>query len=351
MNILRGGLIGCGFFAHNHLHAWKQIEGVTIAAVCDSDAEKATSAEEKFGILAGYADAEKMFAEQNLDFVDIVTGVGSHRALVELAAKYRVPMICQKPLATSIEDAHAMVAACEAANVAFMVHENFRWQYPMQQVKAAAEKIGELVYGRIAFRTSYDVYANQPYLATDKQFVISDLGIHLLDLARFFFGEFDKVFCVTQRVNQRIAGEDSAIIILSAKSGVNVIVEASYAAQLEPDLFPQTLISLEGTAGSVMLNANYEMAATVCDEPQYSINKPQTTGRVVTIKNVSPPLYEWSTLPFQAVQESVVAVQTHWIDCLQKGIPPETSGADNLKTLELVMGAYRSADNVEVVHL
>lgn len=351
MNTLRGGLIGCGFFAHNHLHAWKQIEGAAIVAVCDSDAEKATTAEEKFGILAGYADAEKMLAEQNLDFVDIVTGVHSHRALVELAAKYRVPVICQKPLAVSMEDARAMAAACEAANIAFMVHENFRWQYPMRQVKAAAERIGELTYGRIVFRTAYDVYANQPYLATDERFAISDLGVHLLDLARFFFGEMERVYCITQRVNQHIAGEDMATIVLSAKNGVPVIVEASYASPLEPDLFPQTLISIEGTAGSVTLDADYRMNAVYFAEPQYGMEKPLNSSHALSALNVAPPLYEWSTLPFQVVQDSVVAIQTHWVNCLQKEMPPETSGEDNLKTLELVEAAYRSAERVEVVRL
>ena len=349
--LLRGGLIGCGFFAQNHLHAWKQIEGAALVAVCDSDAEKATRAEEKFGILAGYTDAEKMLAEQNLDFVDVATGVHSHRALVELAAKYRVPVICQKPLALTIEDARAMVDACEAANIPFMVHENFRWQYPMRQVKAEAQNIGELTYGRIAFRTPYDVFANQPYLATDERFIISDLGIHLLDLARFFFGEMERVYCVTKRVNQRIAGEDSATIVLNTKSDVSVIVEASYSSQTERDLFPQTLIALEGTSGSVTLDADYRLTSTVCAESPYEIEKPNTAERTVIVQDATPPIYEWSSAPFDAVQDSVLAIQQHWIHCLQTGTMPETSGLDNLKTLELVEASYRSAETGTVVKL
>ncbi len=344
MNTLRGGLIGCGFFAQNHLHAWKQIEGAEIVAVCDSDAEKATSAEEKFGVLAGYADAEKMLAEQNLDFVDIVTGVHSHRPLVEVAAKYRVPVICQKPLALTMDDARTMVEVCNAANIPFMVHENFRWQIPMRSVKEDSEEIGELTYGRIAFRTPYDVYANQPYLATDERFIISDLGIHLLDLARFFCGEVESLYCKTQRVNQRIAGEDMATIVLNMRSGATVIVEASYASQLEPDPFPQTLVSLEGTAGSVTLGADYRITSVVCTEPPYHAAMPPTGQRRTNRYTAQPPSYEWSTAPFHAVQESVWAIQAHWIECLLNGVSPETSGADNLKTLELVFGAYNSAD-------
>ena len=59
-----------------------------------------------------------------------------------------------------MEDARAMVAVCREAGVPFMVHENFRWQYPMRAVGEAAADIGELFFGRVSFRSAFDVYAN-----------------------------------------------------------------------------------------------------------------------------------------------------------------------------------------------
>ena len=75
---LRGMLIGCGFFAENHLNAWTSmrdtpLEGVELVAVCDRDLAKAEAAARRFGIPRAYADAETMLAKQKPDFVDIAT--------------------------------------------------------------------------------------------------------------------------------------------------------------------------------------------------------------------------------------------------------------------------------------
>src|SRR5687768_15111911 len=81
------GVIGCGFFAQNHLHSWSDLksQGVAIAAVCDVDPGKAQAAAKKFNVPRWYSDAERMFAEEALGLVDIVTRMETHQALVELA--------------------------------------------------------------------------------------------------------------------------------------------------------------------------------------------------------------------------------------------------------------------------
>ena len=109
---VRGALIGCGFFAENHLNAWRDL-GANIVAVCDIDLGKAESAASRHKIARAYSDANEMLRTEKPDFVDIVTTVPSHRMLVELAAKNGVGAICQKPFATNLADADAMIAACE----------------------------------------------------------------------------------------------------------------------------------------------------------------------------------------------------------------------------------------------
>src|SRR3954469_9856768 len=97
---LRAGLIGCGFYASNHLNAWRNLgEEVELAAICDLDGEKARAAAEAFGVPHWHTDAAVMRAEKRLDFVDIVTTMPSHKPLVLLAAHHKLPTIVQKPLA------------------------------------------------------------------------------------------------------------------------------------------------------------------------------------------------------------------------------------------------------------
>jgi predicted dehydrogenase len=327
--MLRGGLIGCGFFAMNHLHGWREVEGAEIVALCDRDPARLKEAAARFGIARTYADAEAMLAAEELDFVDIATTVGSHRPLVELCAGAGVDMVCQKPFAASMADARAMVAAAEAAGRVLMVHENFRWQAAIRRAKAEMAGIGGPFWGRVSFRSGFDVYAAQPYLATDARFIIQDLGIHILDVARFLFGEVATLAATTQRVNQGIRGEDVATMLLAHAGGVTSVVDCSYASRLPRENFPETLIEVEGTGGSLRLDAGYRLSVHA--------------GGETRVVDASPPLLGWAERPWHNIQESVLSIERHFVECLREGREPETSGRDNLGTLALVEAAYASA--------
>ncbi|CCV12176.1 Gfo/Idh/MocA family oxidoreductase [Mesorhizobium sp. STM 4661] len=336
---LRGALIGCGFFAVNQMHGWRDVKGAAIVAICDRDPERLRIVGDQFGIAKRYADAAEMFAGERLDFVDIATTAPSHRPLVEMAAKHRVPVICQKPFAPTLADAKAMVKACAEAGVPLMVHENFRWQSPIQAVRAVIDsgEIGTPFFGRISFRSAYDVFSGQPYLATGKRFIVEDLGIHILDIARFLLGDVSVITTRTARINPAIAGEDVATMLMDHVGGATSVVDCSYATRLATEPFPQTLIEIDGSEGTIRLAQDYQLTVT---------GKSGTT-----VRNVSPPLLPWASRPWHNIQESVVAIQQHWVDCLAKGIEPATSGADNLRTFALVEAAYAGAESREPMQL
>jgi D-apiose dehydrogenase len=329
VTVLKGALIGCGFFAANHLNAWRDVEGAEIVALCDRDPARLAEAAARFGIARTHADAAEMLAAEALEFVDIATTVPGHRPLVELAAGAGVHMICQKPFAGSMADARAMVAAADAAGRTLMVHENFRWQAAIRRAKAEMAAIGRPFWGRVSFRSGFDVYAAQPYLATDARFIIQDLGIHILDVARFLFGDVATLAATTQRVNPRIRGEDVATMLLVHENGMTSVVDCSYASRLPRENFPETLLEIEGTDGSLRLDAGYRLCVHADGET-----------RAV---DAAPLLLPWAERPWHNIQQSVLNIERHFVDCLRQGRQPETSGADNLKTLALVYAAYDSA--------
>ncbi len=339
MAALRGGLIGCGFFSVNHMHGWRDVEGAEIVAICDRDAGRLKIVGDQFDIELRYADAVDMMEKEKLDFVDIATTVNTHRALVELAASHKLPAICQKPFAPTLADAKAMVEACVNAGLPLMVHENFRWQSSMQQVKAVIDsgEIGDPFFGRISFRSGFDVFSRQPYLAEGKRFIIEDLGIHILDIARFLFGDVKTLTARTRRINTNIMGEDVATLMLDHEDGTTSIVDCSYATKLAVEPFPETLVEIDGSEGTLRLSQGYRLIV---------VGKSGTAER-----DVSPPLLPWASRPWHNIQESVAAIQQHWADCLRRGRETSTSGADNLKTLALVEGAYSSAASGQPVHL
>jgi predicted dehydrogenase len=341
MALLRGGLIGCGFFASNHLKAWRDLaqepHGAAIVALCDQDPARLAKASAEFGVTQTYVDAATMMEAEGLDFVDIVTTAPSHRTLVELAAGHGVAVICQKPMAPDIADGRAMVAACEQAGVAMMVHENFRWQRPLLEVRAVLDSgaIGRPFWGRVSFRSGYDVIAGQPYLAEGKRFIIEDLGVHVLDTARFLFGEVTRLTASTATVNPAIAGEDVATMLLVHQEGVTSVVDCSYSSQRAREQFPEVLVDIEGSEGSLQLDAGYRLTV-------------RSRGKTER-RDVSPEMLAWATEPWQAVQESVLNIQRHCIQCLRTGAAPATAGSDNLKTFALVEAAYGSAATGETV--
>ena len=237
------GLIGCGFFSRNHLNSWKDLapEGADVVAVCDVDAAKAKAAAETFGIPHWYTDAETMFRERKLGLVDIVTRMDTHRTLAEMAFRHKVPLIVQKPFAPDINDVRAIVEGAEKAGLFLAVHENFRFQTPLQKVKAVLDSgvIGEPSWARISFRTGYDIYKGQPYFYDEERLIILDLGVHVVDVARYFFGEIERVSCETQRRNPKVKAEDTATMLIRHNPAPSRSWNAPTRRRSSPTPFPR----------------------------------------------------------------------------------------------------------------
>lgn len=334
--LLRGALVGCGFFAQNHLHGWAEVEGVDLVAVCDLDEARARAAAEAFGAEA-FTDAGAMLAAAAPDFVDVATTAPTHRTLVETALGAGAAAICQKPFAETMADAEAMVAAAEAAGRPLLVHENFRWQRPFREAHRLMTegRIGRPHSARLAFRHFHDVYAAQPYLAETPRLAIMDVGLHLFDLARRFMGEVEAVSCLTQHRNPRVRGEDAFAALLAHEGGRTSVVECSFATHLDPEPFPETEAVIEGSDGSLTLSTNFRL----------TLHRPGSHESM----DVEPPVPPWGARPWHGVQESVVAFQTHARDAILGRVEPQPSGADNLRTLAVAMAAYESAETGRTV--
>jgi predicted dehydrogenase len=336
MMSLRFAIIGTGFWARYQLAAWRELAGVECMALYNRTRSKAAALAAEFGVSAVYDDAEQMLHNERLDFVDIITDPGTHRHFAELAAKHRVPVICQKPMALSLEDARAMKAACDTAGVPLLIHENWRWQSPMRALKAVLESgvIGTPFRSRIDFVTSFPVFDNQPFLAEAERFILTDIGTHVLDCARFLFGEAQRVFATTRRVNPRIKGEDVATVA-TTHGECTVVTNMSYASRTEHEKFPETFVFVEASEGSAEITRGCRLHITT---------KAGTEHR-----DVSPPLYPWADPAYALVHASIVDCHRDLLRALRGERMAETTAADNLKTLELVFAAYDSASSGQTI--
>ena len=305
--------------------------GVEIVSVYNRTREKAEELSRRFGIARVYTDAEEMVRRERPDVLDVITAVETHGPLVRMAAEHRVAVICQKPMATTLREAMEMVAACREAGVKFYVHENWRWQTPIRAVKRVLDSgvIGRAFRGRISMVSGFPVFVNQPFFKTLEQFILMDMGSHLLDVARFLFGEATRLYCQTQRVHGDIKGEDVATVMMEM-NGATVVVEMGYAENpLEREAFPETSIFVEGEKGSVELTPGYWVRTT--------------TAEGTHAKRWPPPRYAWAEAAYDVVQSSIVACNEDLLAGLRGARAAETTGEDNLKTVKLVHASYESS--------
>jgi D-apiose dehydrogenase len=339
MKTLKGAILGTGFWANYQIPAWQELDGVEIVAAYNRTKSKAEAIARKFGIPSVYDNAEEMIKSEKLDFVDIITDVDTHAHFTELAVKHGVAVICQKPMAPKLEIAKGMLDISNKAGVPFYIHENFRWQKPIRTFGELLKQniIGNVFKAKVTFCSAFPVFDNQPFLAELDEFILTDVGSHVLDACRFLFGEAEYLTCHISTVNKTIKGEDVANVFMRMKNGISCYAEMSYASILEKEAFPQTFILAEGSEGSLHLGWDY----------QIKLNTRKGTETIVA----EPKMYPWADPQYAIVHSSIVDCNRNILAALQGTSQAETTGEDNFETVRLVHASYASARNNTTIKL
>lgn len=301
-----------------------------IVALYNRTRSKADALAAEFGIPAVYSDPDELLNIERPDAIDIITDPATHARFVNMAAERRVPVVCQKPLSTSLREAEGMLQTCARTSTPFIVHENFRWQAPLRQLKEQLSSgvIGTPFRARIQFSSSFPVFEDQPFLRSLEQFILTDVGSHILDVARFLLGDAQTIYCRTSRINSGIKGEDVATVMLQHGNATSVC-EMGYASSLERERHPQTFVLIEGDKGSLELAPDYWVR---CTTPEGTL-----------ARRYPPPRYAWADPRYDLVHSSIVACNANILAALKGGPPAETDANDNIKTIRLVFAAYESA--------
>jgi D-apiose dehydrogenase len=335
----RGALIGCGYVSQFHLAAWSVVPDARIVALCDTDPERLARAGQRMPEARRYTRATELFDHgDDLDFVEICTQPESHLELVELAAGRRVHVLCQKPAASSRAELLAMIDACMAAGVRLMIHENWRFRpwYRALRGEIEAGTVGRPIRLRIAHHDTRalrpDGQAQQPYLGTMRRLILMDVGCHLVDTARYLMGEIEAVSASIGQFGRWTVGEDVAMVALSFAGGALGWLDMSWCtppqgARPEWALNPTVVEGTDGTLRAL---------------PDGSLEWTGPDGRRERKPVPLPP-------DDQVYVEGYAAVHRHFIEGLLTGADHETSAADNLKTMDVIWAAYRSAEEGRTV--
>jgi predicted dehydrogenase len=319
---------GAGMISWYHLVAWRNVGArARVVAVCDPDLDRAQRRAQEFGVPSVHREADAMLAAGGIDALDVASPRETHAAWVEAAASRGIDVLCQKPLAPTLEDAERLVRGV-AGRTRLMVHENWRFRPWYRELRRwiAEGELGEIVLARLATISSgflpdaggrRPALERQPFMAGERRLMIAEVLIHHLDVVRFLCGPLRVVSARAARTLPDVRGETVAAIFLETAAGAPVEVTGTMAAPGYPPRPPDRL-EIVGTRASAVL-----------EDSGLSLLGPRPRGQ----------RYD----PDQGYQASFDGVIAHFVDCLETGAPFETGPDDNLETLRLVEHAYWAA--------
>ena len=313
---------------------------VEIAALCNRKLEKGRALMEEYGIPRHYTDYREMIEQEKPDFVDIITPPDTHLEMCSFAAGRGVNVLCQKPLAPTIEECREIVRVCNASGVRFMVNENWRWQPWYREIKRLldAGEIGQLFSMTFMMRMGdgwgEDAYlGRQPYFREMPCLLIYETGVHFIDTFRFLAGEVESVYVRARKLNPVIAGEDCVHVMLNFEGGAVGVWDANRYNETEypnPRYTFGTFI-VEGSKGKIEMDSDANMRIKPLGEPSRT--------------------HEYPHEDVNFCGDSCYFAQRHFVDCLVSGEPFETSGAEYLKTWDVQEACYESAKSGQVVKM
>ncbi|MEA3046109.1 MAG: UDP-N-acetyl-2-amino-2-deoxyglucuronate dehydrogenase [Sphingomonadales bacterium] len=335
-------LVGCGRIAKRHaeLLGRGQIDGALLAGVCDVDGERARAFGEQYDV-PWFADMAQMFASVEADVASILTPSGMHPEHAMAAAAAGLHVVVEKPMALRLDDADAMIRACDIARVKLFVVKQNRFNVPVLKAREALDqgRFGKLVLGTVRVRwcrdqSYYDQDAWRGTWAQDGG-VLANQASHHIDLLEWFMGPVRAVHARATTALVRIEAEDTAVATLEFTNGALGVIEATNATRPK-DL--EGSLSVLGEKGSVVIGG---FAVNEMLHWQFAEQRPDDED-VLKQYSVNPPnVYGYG---HQAYYE-------HVVHCLQTDSAALVDGLGGRRSLELITALYESIETGKQVPL
>lgn len=340
--MLKFALVGCGRIAKRHaeLLGTGQIAGARLSAVCDIIPERAREYGERYGV-PWFQRMEDMLAAPGIDAVSILTPSGMHAAHTIAVAHAGKHAVVEKPMALRLDDADAMIQACDAAGVKLFVVKQNRFNVPVVKAREAldAGRFGKLVLGTVRVRWCRDqsYYNQDSWRGTWAQDggVMTNQASHHIDMLEWFMGDVESVHARTMTALVDIEAEDTAVATLKFRNGALGVIEATTAVRPK-DM--EGSLSILGAQGAV------EIAG-------FAVNKIRTWQFVEPIPNDVEVMEKFSVNPPNVYGFGHQAYYEHVIDCLASGSAALVDGLQGRRSLELISALYESVETGREVSL
>ncbi len=315
--------IGMISFAHGHAIGYagcvNAIPDAELVAITDDDSERGRWAAEQFGTTFE-PDLDTLLARDDVDAVIICSENAHHARLTIAAAEAGKHVLCEKPLATTIEDGQAMIDVCARHGVKLQTAFPVRFNAATMALRDAVRS------GQIG--TPLAVNARNPGTCPMSWFVEPELAgggavidhtVHVVDVLRWMFdAEFTDVYAEIDTRIYDIPADDTGLLMLTMSNGVPVSLDTSWSRPANWPIWGGVEIDVIGDEGVLRLDAFAD---------------------VIEMAEINGPSYSWQSTQVSGDPEMVSA----FIDAVRNNTPPPVTGEDGLRAVQVALGAYESA--------
>ena len=341
---MKYALIGCGRISPNHIAAAKA-NNLEFVGLCDVDKYMMQDKVVKFDLFEVplYEDYKELLEKEKPELVAITTESGKHAAIALDCIEAGCNLIIEKPIALSIADADAIIAAAKSKGVKVCASHQNRFNKSVQKIREAVDRnrFGRMLYGtaHIRWHRDYEYYSRAKWRGTWEQDggALMNQCIHNIDLLRWMMGdEIEEVVGMTDKLNHEyMEAEDLGIAIVKFKNGAYGIIEGTtdvYPKNLEETLY---LFGEKGTvkAGGTSVNKIEEWRfSDQMDDPEEVIRE---------FAENPPNVYGFGHIP----------LYRDVIDAIENDHEPYINAEAGKRALELVLAIYKSAAENTIVKL
>lgn len=245
------GLVGSGRIAQSYLAAFRNLDGVELKAMADTNPETLKAAVEAFPC-QGYSNHRELLGKEALDGVVICTPPSLHAEIAVDFLDAGVHVLCEKPVAIRTEDVRTMLGAADKSGRQLMMASKFRYVKDISSARALIQAgiLGQVVHFENTFSTWLDVTRRwNSDAAVAGGGVLIDNGTHSVDIARYMLGPVVSVLAIHGPQIQPIKVEDTSHLIFRNASGVVGAVDVSWSLPKEKESY----IEVFGTEGLLQI--------------------------------------------------------------------------------------------------
>jgi predicted dehydrogenase len=328
----RMGILGCGWAGEQHARVIQALpEHAELCALADVNVEVAEAKAREWKVPVCTGDYRELLNREQLDAVSICLPHHLHAPASIAAAEAGLHVLIEKPLATTLTEADAMIAAADAAGVQLMVAENARFTQACIEASDLIRSgaLGNVFLVRISREHQMHDYLRQRpwFLREESGGITYSGGVHDFERLRMLAGEIEHVYGLAGRkVLPEMVSDDTSVTLVGLQSGAAAVIVESFSLRTPT---PGVHTTVHGSQGSMWFYRN-----------QIQLYSAPQDGHQDLIQEVEVPTCD----TFQTEM-------AHFLDCLEHGTAPITSGREERKPLVAVLATCESIKRGERVYL